>query len=155
MSDRQVDKMAVKIGPNTKVTMHFAIRLEDGAEVDSTFGRQPATFVVGDGNLLPGFEQSLFGLVAGAQCNFTIPPEKGFGMPNPQNEQRFRRDQFDAELDLQAGLVISFSDAANTELPGVITSVEDESVVVDFNHPLAGKTLQFEVQIIQVDEVSG
>ena len=154
MSDHPMDNAGQAIGPNTRVKLHFAIRLQDGAEVDSTFGQQPAEFVVGDGNLLPGFEQSLFGLSAGEQRSITIPPEKGFGMPNPQNEQRFLREQFDRELDLQPGLVISFSDAANTELPGVIKSVEGESVIVDFNHPLAGKTLQFDVQIIQVDRVS-
>lgn len=138
------------IGPDTEVTLHFAIRLEDGAEVDSTFNGQPATFKVGDGNLLPGFEEALYGLQTGAHETLQVGPEKGFGMPNPANEQRFRRDQFAADLDLQPGLMISFSDAANSELPGVVKSVEGDDIVVDFNHPLAGRSIQFEVQILDV-----
>ncbi|AJQ97429.1 FKBP-type peptidyl-prolyl cis-trans isomerase [Gynuella sunshinyii] len=142
----------MKVGPNTRVTLHFAIRLPDGAEVDSNFGGKPAEFNVGDGNLLPGFEESLFGMTAGERRCMSIPPEKGFGMPNPQNLQQFQRSQFDEQMEIRPGLVISFSDAANSELPGVVKEVNEDSVVVDFNHPLSGKTLEFDVEILRVCE---
>lgn len=141
----------LEIAENSRVTLHFAIRLEDGAEIDSNFGGKPATFEVGDGNLLPGFEQSLFGLKVGDKETLSIKPENGFGMPNPANEQKFKRTQFDQDQELYPGLVMTFNDAANTELPGVIASVSDDEVIVDFNHPLAGKALQFEVEIISVE----
>ncbi|MDO2098155.1 FKBP-type peptidyl-prolyl cis-trans isomerase, partial [Escherichia coli] len=81
------------------VTLHFALKLEDGNVVDSTFDKQPASFKVGDGNLLPGFEQALFGLKNGDNRTLTILPEQGFGQPNPQNVQIMPRDQFqDMEL---------------------------------------------------------
>ena len=66
----------IAIGPDTRVTLHFAIKLQNGDVVDSTFDKAPATFTVGDGNLLPGFEQALFGLEAGTKTSLTIPPER-------------------------------------------------------------------------------
>lgn len=138
-----------RIGAATQVTLHFAIKLENGDVVDSTFDKQPATFKVGDGNLLPGFEQALYGLKAGDKRSLPIAPEQGFGQPNPQNVQVMPRSQF-KDMELAEGLLVIFNDAANAELPGMVHSFDDNQVSVDFNHPLAGKTLCFEVEIIAV-----
>jgi FKBP-type peptidyl-prolyl cis-trans isomerase SlpA len=138
-----------RIAAATQVTLHFAIRLENGDVVDSTFDKQPATFKVGDGNLLPGFEQALYGLKAGDKRSLPIAPEQGFGQPNPQNVQIMPRSQF-KDMELGEGLLVIFNDAANAELPGMVQSFDDNQVSVDFNHPLAGKTLSFEVEIIAV-----
>ncbi|MCG8295822.1 MULTISPECIES: FKBP-type peptidyl-prolyl cis-trans isomerase [Pseudomonas] len=138
-----------RIGQNTEVTLHFALHLENGDTVDSTFGKAPATFKVGDGNLLPGFESALFGFKAGDQRKLTIAPENAFGQHNPQNVQVMPRSQFEG-MELSEGLLVIFNDAANTELPGVVKVFDDNQVTIDFNHPLAGKTLNFEVQILDV-----
>jgi FKBP-type peptidyl-prolyl cis-trans isomerase SlpA len=140
----------LRIGTGSRVTLHFAIKLDDGVPVDSTFEKQPATFTIGDGSLLPGFEQTLFGLKAGDQRSFEISPEQGFGQGNPLNVQIIPRSQF-VRMELSEGLLIIFNDAANAELPGVVREFDEERVTVDFNHPLAGKQLIFDVQIIQVD----
>jgi len=139
------------IGPDTQVTLHFAIELADGALVDSTFNKTPATFVVGDGNLLPGFEQALFGLKMGDEERLQIKPELGFGQPNPDNIQRMPLSGFDPEADLSPGMMMSFADANGSELPGVIDRIEGEQVYVDFNHPLAGRDLYFKVSILAVN----
>jgi FKBP-type peptidyl-prolyl cis-trans isomerase SlpA len=138
-----------RIAAATQVTLNFAIKLDNGDVVDSTFDKQPATFKVGDGNLLPGFELALFGLKAGDKRTFAISPEQGFGQPNPQNVQVMPRSQF-KDMELSEGLLVIFNDAANAELPGMVQSFDDNQVSVDFNHPLAGKTLSFEVEIIAV-----
>ncbi|MFC6670992.1 FKBP-type peptidyl-prolyl cis-trans isomerase [Marinobacterium aestuariivivens] len=137
------------IGPGKTVTLHFAIRLDDGQLVDSNFDDSPATFTVGDGNLLEGFEQALFGLESGAEETLTIAPEKGFGQHNPSNIQRLPRSQF-KDMELEPGLVISFEESGG-EIPGVVAEFDDQVVHVDFNHPLAGKTLLFDVKILQVE----
>ena len=138
-----------RIGHDSEVTLHFTVKLPNGEVVDSTAGKSPATFKVGDGNLLPGFEQSLFGLKAGDQRTFEIEPERGFGPGNPQNIQTVPRGQF-TEMELEPGLLVIFQDAAGGELPGVVKTVHDTTVDVDFNHPLAGKTITFEVEILSV-----
>ena len=138
-----------RIGQNTQVTLHFALRLENGDTVDSTFDKSPATFKVGDGSLLPGFEAALFGFKAGDKRKLEILPENAFGQPNPQNVQIIARSQFN-DMELSEGLLVIFNDAANTELPGVVKAFDDEQVTIDFNHPLAGKTLTFDVEIKDV-----
>ena len=138
-----------RIGPDMQVTLHFALSLENGEVVDSTFDKQPATFKVGDGNLLPGFEQAIYGLKAGDKRSLSIGPEQGFGQGNPQNIQVMPRSQFQ-DMELSEGLLVIFNDAANAELPGVVKAFDDSQVTIDFNHPLAGKALSFDVEIIEV-----
>ncbi len=144
----------MKIAPGTEITLHFALSIVGGDDVDSTFGAKPATFNYGDGSLLPGVEAKLLGLCAGASETFTLAPEDAFGQRNPANIQRFPRSQFAADMALEKGLVISFADAARAELPGVVSEVNDESVMVDFNHPLAGLNLTFRVEILNVSAQS-
>jgi FKBP-type peptidyl-prolyl cis-trans isomerase SlpA len=138
------------IGEGTEVTLHFMLRLKNGEIVDSTFDKEPATFTVGDGNLLDGFEKAIFGMVEGDKQTFTIVPESGFGQANPNNVQNFSRDDFSDDIQLEEGLMLSFADAQNAELPGVVTAFDETTVTVDFNHPLAGKDIEFEVEIIAV-----
>ncbi|OQX37053.1 MAG: peptidylprolyl isomerase [Oceanospirillales bacterium LUC14_002_19_P2] len=138
------------IADGSKVTMHFALRLESGEVVDSTFTGKPASFVVGDGNLPDAFEALLHGMKEGSAETFTVLPEQSFGQPNPQNVQELPRGQFDSEMALSEGLVVSFADNSGSELPGVVTAFDDERVTIDFNHPLAGKNLLFQVEILEV-----
>ncbi|MCQ4259712.1 FKBP-type peptidyl-prolyl cis-trans isomerase [Stutzerimonas stutzeri] len=141
-----------RIGQDMQVTMHFSLSLDNGELVDSTFDKQPATFKVGDGNLLPGFEQQLFGLKASDKRTFRIAPEQGFGQHNPQNVQVMPRSQFEG-MELSEGLLVIFNDAAKTELPGIVKRFDERQVTVDFNHPLAGKSLTFDVEIFEVKPV--
>ena len=139
----------VAIGPGTAITLNFAIKLEDGQIIDSNFDAEPARFEFGDGNIPEGFEQAMLGLKAGEHVELTIAPERGFGMHNPSNIQVMPRGQF-KDMELEPGLVISFQEPGG-ELPGVITDFNDDKVTVDFNHPLAGKTLIFEVAVRAVE----
>ncbi|WP_108446961.1 FKBP-type peptidyl-prolyl cis-trans isomerase [Halomonas denitrificans] len=139
----------LRIDEGMEVTLHFTLSLEDGTVVDSTRDKAPATFQVGDGNLPPGFEYPLKGLSAGESGTFEITPEHAFGQHNPQNIQLLKREDFESDAP-EVGMVMSFADAAGGELPGVIKRIEGEQVEVDFNHPLAGRTLTFEVEVLDV-----
>ena len=140
--------MTLPIDSGTTVTLHFSLTLKNGHIVDSNFEAPPATFTVGDGNLLPGFESPLMGLVDGDEREFSILPENAFGQHNPQNVQAVERDNFeDGELEL--GTMFSFQNG-DGELPGVVVEVQDNEVMVDFNHPLAGQIILFTVKIISV-----
>lgn len=141
------------IGPGTKITPHFALQLDNGELVDTNFERDPATFTVGDGNLLPGFEKALFGMLEGEHKTVVIKPEDGFGQRNPNNIQEIARSQFSPDLELSEGLMLSFADAQKTELPGVVVRFDEDVVVVDFNHPLAGRDILFEVAILKIEPV--
>lgn len=142
---------SLKAGPQTRITLHFAVRLMDGTEMDSTFGGEPASFSWGDESLLPGFERAILGLEAGDRRSVYIDAQSGFGDYNEQNVQHFRRETFGEPEGLEVGMVMSFADAAGAELPGVVSSLDEDWVTVDFNHPLAGRDLTFEVEIISVE----
>ncbi len=144
--------MTTTISSNSKVTLQFEIRLDNGDVVDSTFEKAPATFVMGDGSLFAGFERKLIGMAAGQRATYQVAPEDAFGQPNPHNVQTFKRSQFDKDMEIVPGMMFSFADAQNTELPGVVKEVTETFVDVDFNHPLAGKILNFEVLIHAVEE---
>ena len=136
------------IGPGKKVTLHFAIKLENGQIVDSNFEGEPAQFEFGDGNIPDGFEQALVGLKVGDHLDLTIAPERGFGQHNPSNIQTLKRSDF-KDMELEPGLVISFQEPGG-ELPGVVVEFDEKNVVIDFNHPLSGKTILFEVKVLEI-----
>lgn len=138
--------MIIEVG--SQVQLHFALKLQDESIVDSTFEKAPAELHIGDGNLPKAFEQRLIGLSKGDHKQFLLSPEEAFGQRNPSNIQWLSRKQFQQDLELNEGLVVSFADATGSELPGVIKSISDTEVEVDFNHPLAGQSLWFEVDIL-------
>jgi FKBP-type peptidyl-prolyl cis-trans isomerase SlpA len=141
------------VGASSRVTLHFAIRLDEEHIIDSTFDKSPATFEMGDGNLLPGFERALLGLHEGDKVTKTISSENAFGPRNEQNLQEFDRSQFSPDTELSVGMMMSFADAQKNELPGVIYSLSESLVVVDFNHPLAGRDILFDVEILTVEPI--
>ena len=144
MKDLAIDK-------GTRVKLHFALKIKDGDVVDTTFDKDPATLEIGDENLPENFEGLLMGMKAGDHAAYEVTPEKAFGQHNPSNVQSFKRHEFSADMVLEPGVVVSFADARQQELPGVISRVEGDEVDVDFNHPLAGRTLEFEVEILDVE----
>ncbi len=139
-----------RIGPGMQVELHFAVKLADNTVVDSTFDGKPATFVVGDGNFLPGFEKAILGFAPGTKDELLLSADQGFGEVVSDNVRKIVRHQFPVSMDLTEGLVISFSGPGGNQLPGVVKQVGDETVEVDFNHPLAGRNLIFEVEILNV-----
>jgi FKBP-type peptidyl-prolyl cis-trans isomerase SlpA len=137
------------------VEMHFSLALESGELIDSNFAGKPARFRIGDGNVLPGFEETLLGLETGMEVEKLIPAEQAFGLVNPDNRQTFPIAKFQHLLDddlipTEIGSVVSFRDPGGGELPGVVASIDEHRVVVDFNHPLAGKSILFRAKILSV-----
>ncbi|HHW52298.1 MAG TPA: peptidylprolyl isomerase [Acinetobacter towneri] len=138
-----------RIEDGSKVELHFSVAIENGVEIDNTRSRaEPVSLVMGDGSLLPGFEKSLFGLRAGDRRTVSLPPEEAFGSWNPENVQTFDTVKF--EQHPVEGHMIEFEDKAKQSLYGVVKSVNDDVTEVDFNHPLAGKNITFEVEIFRV-----
>ena len=133
----------------SQVTLHYRITLEDGTVADSTFEEgNPVTLIMGDGALLPTVEQLIIGMQQGEHANFTIEPEQGFGYPDSENLHRLPLDDFSEQTLPAPGIIISFSTPAGEDIPGMVLEVEDGQVLVDFNHPLAGHVLRFEVEVL-------
>ncbi len=139
------------IGASSTVIFHFDIKLADGSAAESTrVHNKPAKSQMGDGSLSPAFEAQLMGLTAGDSKTFTLEPQDAFGMPNPDNIYYVDRSRFSLEAPAQVGMIIGFAMPDGSELPGLVRDVVGDSVTIDFNHPLAGQTLTFSVEIVQV-----
>lgn len=138
------------IGHGSAVVMYFSIELEDGTVAETTEEGDPLTFVMGDGTLVEGLELALFGLRAGDKQALKIGPENGYGYSDPGNIHAMDRSDFPDEMELEPGMIISFAMPDDEEYPGTIKEVGSEQVMVDFNHPLAGHEILFDVEILEV-----
>ena len=140
--------MREKIQDGSQVKMHFSLMLEDQTVIDTNFDREPVCFFIGDGNLLPGFEKAIIGMQTNQEEIFEIEPQEAFGQHNNQNVQTLDLSSFDDNIEV--GSVYSFQNG-DGELPGVIIEVNESTVQVDFNHPLAGKIILFKVKILAIE----
>ena len=141
--------MQITIG--SKVTMHYALRLADGTIADSSFDDEPVSFVVGDGVLDKGLELALIGLCAGDRQTLTLMPGQAFGERDDAALQWVERDSFPADMVLEEGQIIGFTGQAGEDIAGAVIEIQDQRVRVDFNHPLAGRQIEFEVEILSVE----
>lgn len=137
------------------LTLHYRLAGPDGADVVTTFNDKPATLTLGAGQLSPAIEARLLGLEEGARARFELAPGEAFGERNPEMLQRIKRSILDEMGDPQAeyavGEAVEFPTPDGTgRFAGVVREVGDGWLLFDFNHPLAGLPVSFEVQIIGV-----
>lgn len=146
---------AHRIVEGSLVSLNFSLALADGQLIDSNYESPPASFRLGDGTMLPGFEEALYGLKAEDEVEVLLPPDQAFGAINPKNLQRFPAAKFsnllaDDVIPTEVGAVVSFKDAGGFDLPGVISAIDASTIEVDFNHPLAGKAILFKASVTAV-----
>lgn len=140
------------ITQDSTVTLHFTIKLKDGSVAESThnFGKA-AQLVIGDGSLSDNFEQCLLGMQAGENKSIELAAADAFGAPNPDNIHHMDRARFVGDAEVEVGTIMAFSGPDGMEIPGIITDIAGDSVTVDFNHPLAGQDVIFDVEILSVE----
>lgn len=144
--------MSKSVQSNSAVLVHFTLKLEDGSTAESTRSNgKPALFRLGDGSLSEGLEQHLLGLKAGAKKNFSLEPDSAFGISSPDLIQYFSRREFIDAGEPETGAIMLFTAMDGSEMPGVIREVNGDSITVDFNHPLAGQTIHFDIEVLEVD----
>jgi FKBP-type peptidyl-prolyl cis-trans isomerase SlpA len=132
------------------VTLHYRIALPDGTELISTFDASPATLKLGCGELAPTLERCLLGLAVGRREVFDLEPEHGFGLRHPQLVERMKRADLPADAELEAMAVIEFAAPDGSKYTGLVRELTPDTVLIDFNHPLAGKSIRFEVQVVGI-----
>jgi FKBP-type peptidyl-prolyl cis-trans isomerase SlpA len=143
------------VHPDSFLTLHYRLSGPDGADVVNTFHDKPATLSLGTGQLAPAMEQRLIGLAEGERCSFTLAPGEAFGERNPDMLQRVARSLLqqlgDPEEDYAPGDVVQFpTPDGSGAYAGVVREVGDDWLLFDFNHPLAGQAVSFEVQLVGV-----
>ena len=143
----------MSIAEKSWVSMHIDIRLKDGsiAESTRTIGK-PMRFQMGTDVFSKKLEEALLGLKAGDKKKIMLLPEDAFGEPHPANVYQIPRKRFDAlGAECEVGTIVMFSHPSGTERPGIIRAIESHEVTIDFNHPLAGQVVLFDVEITSVE----
>jgi len=135
--------------------MHFSLALESGVQAISTFDEEPLEFSMGDGTLQPGLELGLFGLRAGDKQTLTLTPDQAYGWHDDKMIHHMPLSDFDGKIEPEPGQLVAFSTAEGDEAPGIVLSVENDKVKVDFNHPLAGHNVVYRVEILAVENAAG
>lgn len=140
--------MAIKNGD--KIRAHYTGSLNDGTEFDSSRNRDPITFTVGDGTIIPGFEKAVLGHKIGDKVKVRIQPEEAYGNHDPELIFTVERAQMPDNIPLEIGTPLHLANDQGA-MDAIITDIDPENITLDANHPLAGKELIFEIEIIAVN----
>lgn len=140
----------LEITPGYRVRLHLSLALPDGTLALSTFDDAPLELTMGDGTLPPTLELALFGLRAGAEQTLTLRPEQAYGLRDPALVHALPRGEFPVDAPLEVGQIRAFALADGRETTGTLVAIGDETIRVDFNHPLAGREVVFRVQVLDV-----
>lgn len=144
--------MTDSVQRDSAVLLHFTLKLEDGSTAESTRANgKPALFRLGDGSLSDALETALTGLHVGEIKAFTLEPEAAFGSVSPDLIQYFSRRDFIQTGEPEVGAIMLFTGMDGSEMPGVIREIAGDSITVDFNHPLAGRTVHFDIEVLEID----
>jgi FKBP-type peptidyl-prolyl cis-trans isomerase SlpA len=138
------------VKPDSLVTLHYRLATADDTELVSTFGSTPATLQLGSGELAPPLEACLLGLPVGERHVFLLEPEQAFGPHNPALLQRLARDELPEGTRAELHALIEFAAPDGGRFAGLVRELDAESALIDFNHPLAGKAIRFEAEIVGI-----
>lgn len=143
----------MQISPNKVVSIHYTLKNDAGDVLDSSAGREPLAYLHGAGNIIPGLEKALEGKSSGEKMNVSVPPAEGYGERVDGLVQDVPRDAFQGVDEIQPGMQFH---AQGPSGPMVVTvkEVDEGSVKVDGNHPLAGETLHFDVEVAEVRDAT-
>ena len=140
---------ATSVQRGVLVSIEYTLRDEAGKVIETNVGKEPLTYTHGAGQIVRGLEKELAGMKVGEQKKIQVKPEEGYGLPDPNGVQEILRDKIPAEAQ-QVGATLMTKGADGRSLPMRIQEIREKTVVVDFNHPLAGKTLHFDVKVTDV-----
>lgn len=139
----------MKAADGMVVTMHYTLTDDSGAVLDSSRGSEPLSYLHGHGNIIPGLERALDGVSAGHQAKVTVAPADGYGERNPDAVFEAARAQFPPDLELAPGVRV-MADGPEGPISLLVTELTDKGAMLDANHPLAGATLHFDVEVTDV-----
>ncbi len=146
--------MSLLVGDNSVVSIHYTLTSDAGEVIDSSEGAEPLRYLHGAGNIIPGLERALVGKATGSSMQVSIAPEDGYGEPQPELVQQIPVSAFEGVDAIEPGMAFQAEDAQGNARRVVVRSVDDDQVVIDGNHPLAGVQLNFDVQVVDVRDAT-
>jgi FKBP-type peptidyl-prolyl cis-trans isomerase SlyD len=129
------------------VSLEYTLQLDDGEVIDTSQDQEPLEYLQGRGQIVPGLEQAVYGMAVGEKMDVVVAAADGYGERDPDAYEMVDRDVFPADMNLEPGMGLRMRDVKGQALVAYVEEVRPDGVVLDFNHPLAGETLHFNVQI--------
>ena len=133
-----------------KVRIHYTGKLDDGTQFDSSEGREPLEFELGGGQIIAGFEQAVEGMSVGESKSVRLEPEEAYGPHHEQLVQQVSRDALPDDIDPKEGMALQSSSPDGQVTQLTVTAVTEKSITVDANHPLAGRALSFDIELVEI-----
>ncbi|MFT4343421.1 MAG: FKBP-type peptidyl-prolyl cis-trans isomerase [Candidatus Woesearchaeota archaeon] len=137
-------------GMGNTVSVHYTLTLEDGSVADSSLNMEPLTFTIGAQQMIPGFEQAIIGMSVGETKEFSVPSSEAYGEYDPALVETIAREDLGIEEELEEGMMLQMMTETGMPTQVEIVEVTDETITIDLNHPLAGETLYFDVEVISI-----
>lgn len=132
------------------VHIHYTGTLNDGTTFDSSEGREPLSFEVGSGQIIPGLDNALPGMAEGEKKSVSVPSDEAYGPVNPEARQQVPRQEIPDHIPLDPGTQLQVQTADGQAMPVTVAEVTEEAVVLDANHPLAGQDLNFDIELVKI-----
>lgn len=143
----------MQISKEKVVAIHYKLTDNKGQTLDSSEGNEPLTYLHGFGNIIPGLEEELEGKEQGDKLSVSIPPEKAYGVRDDKNTLQVKRDQFEGVNDIKLGMQVQ-TQGKNGIQHYTVSKIFGDTIILDGNHPLAGETLNFDVEIMEIRDAS-
>jgi FKBP-type peptidyl-prolyl cis-trans isomerase SlpA len=141
----------MKVKANDKVKVHYKGSLSDGVMFDSSEGRDPLEFTIGSGQIIPGFENGVIGMQVDESKTLNIPAAEAYGQPKAELILEVPKSQLPPEINPEIGLQLMSQTPDGNQTPLLVTEVKEDTIIVDANHPLAGKDLIFEITLVSIN----
>ena len=139
-----------KVKTGQFVSVHYKGTLQNGEVFDTSEGRHPLEVQIGEGQIISGFENALMGMSLNEKKVFTLEPEEAYGQKDESLTHSFPRADVPAETNPEVGQTVALCSSEGQQVPALITEMDDEKVVLDLNHPLAGQTLTFDIEVVGI-----
>ena len=140
--------MTETVSKGKVISLEYTLKLEDNQVVDTNVGKDPLTYTQGANQIVPGIESALEGMAVGQAKHVVVAPLEGYGDRNPSALQEVPKQK--VPQDIKVGTQLQGKDTAGREVRPIVTEIKDDTVLLDFNHPLAGKTLFFDLKVVNI-----
>lgn len=137
------------------VQVHYTGTLDNGDVFDASQKDKPLEVKVGQGQVIVGFEKALMGMALNEKKTVSLTPEEAYGERDDNAQRDFPRSEIPPDVDVQVGQMVALMSPQGQQVPATIVKLDDENVTVDLNHPLAGKTLTFDIEVVKIDAAEG
>lgn len=133
-----------------RVQVHYTGKLQSGEVFDSSQGREPLDLTIGEGKIIPGFEQALLGMQTGDKKSFDLTPDQAFGERKDELVHVIQKEQIPSDIKLEVGMQLALEGQQKEPIPAQVVDISESTVTLDTNHPLAGKDINFEVDVVEI-----